>query len=130
MANRLATSAEVVALVPELGPFLVSNPATFAAWLELTGTIVGSRFARRRSYAHALLTAHALASTQDVATPGGGGAIASEALGPASVSYATGAGPSDAELGSTRYGQAYLQLRAIVRGMGSGLVANRRIRQS
>lgn len=129
MANRLATSAEVVTLVPELGPLLASDPATFAAWLELTGTVVGSRFARRRSQAHALLTAHALASTQDVATPGGGGAIASEALGPASVSYA-GTGPSDAELGSTRYGQAYLQLRKIVWGMGTGLVANCRIRQS
>jgi hypothetical protein len=130
MANRLATAAEVVALVPELAPLLADVPDTFAAWLDAASLVVGARFARRRSQAHALLTAHMLASTQDVATPGGGGAIASEALGPASVSYSTGSGPTDAELGSTRYGQAYLQLRAVVRGMGSGLVANCRIRQS
>lgn len=130
MAARLATAADVVALVPELQTLLTDSPGTFAAWLDVTAQIVGTRFGKRRSQAHALLTAHQLAVTQDVATPGGGGPIASEALGPASVSYASGAGPSDAELGSTRYGQAYLAIRLAVRGRGSGLVTNCRIRQS
>lgn len=130
MAARLASAADVVALVPELQTLLTDSPATFAAWLDVTAQIVGARFGRRRSQAHALLTAHELASTQDVATPGASGQIASEALGPASVSYASGAGPSDAELGTTRYGQAYLAIRLAVRGRGSGLVTNSRIRQS
>jgi len=58
------------------------------------------------------------------------GAVASEALGPASISYAVASIGSDDLLAGTRYGQAFLALRAVIRGRGSALVANSRIRQS
>lgn len=124
MAARLATAAEVVLLVPQLQDLLTSDPETFAMWMDVASLLVGIRFGVRRSTAHALLSAHYLSQTQDVATPGGGGPVASEALGPASVSYATGGPPSDADLGASKYGQAFLALRNAVRGRGSAIVAN------
>lgn len=133
MAQRYATQAEVEALVPELAALFTANPDLFAAWDPIAQAIIGlQRWGARASMGHALLLAHMFASTQDVATPGGdgGGAIASAALGPASISYAAASISSDDALAGTRYGQAFLQLRKVIRGRGSALVANSKIPQS
>jgi Protein of unknown function (DUF4054) len=99
---------------------------TIELWLAVSSLQIGlSRWGSAASHAHALLTAHYLTQCPGHDGLGGDevGPLTSEANGPASRSFAS-APPSDAELGATSYGRAYLTLRRAVRGRGSGVVGN------
>lgn len=111
-----------------------------ATWSEVAALIVArSRFRGLTMRAHALLTAHFLATTPGLGLgPGGGDEAAEAALGPLSaeadgpssrsfgavVSAGSSADPTDAALARSPWGLAFLALRRAARGFGTACVAN------
>jgi len=142
MAQRLATRAEICGPLGTPGGVAgVLNAATDAdvtTWSTVAALVCEPRRWRGLcSEGHALLTAHFLAVTPGLGLVAGGGAwieelgpVASEADGPASRSFgavvgvAQSADITDAMLGRSPWGLAFLQLRLAVRGFGSVCVAN------
>lgn len=141
MAARLATRAEICGelgipggVAPEL------NDATddqVEVWSEVAAlTCYPSRWRSLTSSAHALLTAHYLATAPGLGLAEDGGDLAevagpltAEADGPASRSFGAAAGSealpaTDALLATTAYGRAFLQLRRAQRGFGAFVVGN------
>ena len=91
-----------------LAPEFASVPdAAVNSWLTMAGNLieVGCLDAERAAMAQALYAAHLLALSEG----GAGGAIVSEREGDLSRTYATIKG-CDTLLGSTSYGQQYIEL--------------------
>ena len=93
-------------LAPE---FASVADATVNSWLTMAGNLiaVGCLDAERAAMAQALYAAHLLALSEGGSV--GGGAIVSEREGDLSRTYATIKG-GDTVLGSTSYGQQYIEL--------------------
>lgn len=142
MAQRLATRAEICGPLGTPGgvaPALNSaTDAQVTTWSTVAAHVCyPARWRSLCSEGHALLTAHFLHLAPGLGLGPGGddfgdvlGPLASEADGPASRSFgavvaqATSTDITEAMLGRTPYGQAFLQLREAVRGFGSVSVAN------
>lgn len=93
-----------------LAPEFASVPdAAVNSWLTMAGNLieVGCLDAERAAMAQALYAAHLLALSEGGSV--GGGAIVSEREGDLSRTYATIKG-CDTLLGSTSYGQQYIEL--------------------
>lgn len=140
MAARLATRAEIcgemgvpAGVAPEL------NDATDAQ-VEVWSTVAAhlcypARWRQLTSEAHALLTAHYLATAPGLGLDGGedlaevAGPLTSESDGPAARSFGAVVGgealtAQDALLATTAYGRAFLQLRQAQRGFGAFVVGS------
>ena len=106
--------------------FLVRVPAvattptglTSDQWTTLRGIALSDAqaeialedFGNRAPRAHAMLAAHMLAIDGWIAG-GGSGVVSAHAAGAISASYATGPGPSDPLLATTKYGREFLRIR-------------------
>lgn len=131
MAKRLATLAEIRELAPELADTTTYPDALLTPWSTIAAHLIGlNAWGEQASDGHRLLVAH-FATRAALGAHGPTGPIASESVGPASVSYASSsADPTDGELATTFYGQAYVALRAVILiRNGRGFVGNSTIRQ-
>lgn len=144
MPQRLATRAEIVGETGAPGgvaPALNAvSDADLETWSEIAALVVAApRYRLITLRAHALLTAHFLASMPGLGLgPGGSDDAADEFAGPTTamadgpasrsfgpvVSAGASADPTDASLATTPYGRAFLVLRRAVRGFTSACVAN------
>jgi hypothetical protein len=114
------------------------SDADLETWSEVAAlTVARQRYRGLTMRAHALLTAHYLATVPGLGLAVGDGAaveelgpLSAEADGPSSRSFGTtvaaaaSTDPTDAALARTSYGQAFLALRRAVRGFTSACVAN------
>lgn len=104
MAKRYATKAEVLALATEL-----TDEAPLDVIVEMTQSMVNlETWGSKASVAHQALAAHF--ATEVMNPAGATGPVASRTIDKLAESYAVTA-PSDAELGTTKYGRLYLMLR-------------------
>jgi hypothetical protein len=141
MAARLATRAEIVGVLgtpggvaPELN---AATDAQVTVWSNVAAHLCNpARWRSLTSDAHALLTAHYLATAPGLGLGAGGGDLeeflgvtTAIADGPASRSF----GPvvsgealsgTDALLATTAYGRAFLQLRRAQQGFGAFVVGS------
>ena len=113
MADRCATPEEIIAIGgpsfgPPPAPGLVPE-AVLEFFAGIACDLVGDCFGDQTSRAHILLTLHMLAIWQG--TGAEQGPVASRTINKISESYATSA-PTDAELGSTKWGRLYLAMDA------------------
>jgi hypothetical protein len=141
MAQRLATRAEICGVLGTPGGVAPElNAATddqVTTWADVAALVCyPARWRDLASRAHALLTAHYLATAPGLGLGADGadiaevlGVVTAEADGPASRSF----GPvvsgeamsgADALLATTAYGRAFLQLRTAQRGMGAFVVGS------
>ena len=141
MAARLATRAEICGelgtpggVAPELN---AATDAQVTVWSNVAAlTCNPSRWRLLTSDAHALLTAHYLATAPGLGLGAGGddmvevlGVVSAEADGPASRSFGPVAsgealGGEDALLATTAYGRAFLRLQKAQRGFGAFVVGS------
>lgn len=134
MAQAYATLSDVIDATNGIAPELATYPtAQGELWLEIAKAQIGLvRWGTKASFGHMLLTAHLLtvSPTAELAGIGVGstGALASEAVGPASRSFDVAAATDEA-LSSSTYGRQFLALRRIVIGRGSAVVGNSMITQ-
>lgn len=147
MAQRLATRDEIVGAVgipggvaPELND---ATDAQVTTWSRIAAlTVHPSRWRDLASDAHALLTAHYLATAPGLGLAGDGldlgefaGVVTAEADGPASRSFGPVVGGEalageDALLATTAYGRAFLRLQKAQRGFGAFVVGSPGARRS
>ena len=83
------------------------------ALLDAQAQIDLDAYGDRVPRAHAMLAAHMLA-VDGWLDAGGSGIVAAHAAGQISASYATGAGPADPLLATTRYGREFLRIRETI----------------
>lgn len=141
MAARLATRAEICGelgtpggVAPELN---AATDAQITVWSNVAANLCNpARWRTLCSDAHALLTAHYLATAPGLGLGEGGidlgevaGPLTAEADGPGSRSFgAVASGEAmtgeDALLATTAYGRAFLQLRRAQRGFGAFVVGS------
>lgn len=141
MAARLATRAEICGplgtpegVAPELN---AATDAQVTTWSAVAAHVCSpARWRSLCSEAHALLTAHYLATAPGLGLGAGGGdlvevlgVVNAEADGPASRSFGPVVGGEalsgeDALLATTAYGRAFLQLRKAQRGFGAFVVGS------
>ncbi len=135
MAQRYATLTEVIDATNGIAPELSAFPTIQGEiWLEIAECQIGlTRWGKRASLGHALLTAHLISVSAQAGSLGVGvgetGPLASEAVGPASRSYAVNTATTDEALSGTSYGRQYMALRRVVCGIGSAIVGNTMIVQ-
>lgn len=108
MAERAATSSDVIALYPD---FSLVAGALLTTWLEVTEEMIDAEcFGTLQSQAQAMLTAHFIARIpgSDVAH---GATATSKTEGSIAASYAVSILPGDQELSSTKYGLDFITVR-------------------
>lgn len=108
MAERVATSSDVIALYPE---FSGVTGSLLTTWLEVTEEMIDAEcFGALQSQAQAMLTAHFIAMVPGSGvTPGA--PITSKKIDKIQANYAIGTLPGDQELANTRYGLHFITLR-------------------
>jgi hypothetical protein len=132
MAARLATNAEVRSLAAEFADTATFPDALLTVWSVFAARFVGLQaWSDDASDGHAMLVAHYITRSAAGAL-GPSGPLTAEANGPASRSFAAPppGPPTEAELRTTFYGQAFLALRGVVLARcGTMIVANSTIVQ-
>lgn len=115
MAQRLATKDELFRIVPQLKDLEPAEACLLDEWMEIAGSMINVRvWKTKASKAHALLTAHLLATSPDSSVSAGGGPLAGVTVGPVSKTYAVTA-CDDCELGGSKYGLMYRLLRRTIK---------------
>lgn len=111
MAQRHALQADLPL------EFVDADPGLVAFWLGVAKIWIGlDAWGSKASEAHALLTAHFVATDPTYTGVGAGatGTVTSRKAGSVSETYSSAA-PTDAELGSTTYGRTFTMLRRACR---------------
>ena len=133
MANRYATTADVIALFPALAAGDAGVLAAIGEWLTATQPLISlTVWGVLASQGHACLAAHnaavAGAFVLVPGAPGENGIVTSEANGPASRSFGVwmGWGPDEGLYSSSPYGRKYIEFRRQIVGRGVALISNMR----
>lgn len=110
--SRYATDADLTARIPETSTV---DSALRGYALEDAATMLDDgAYGEKLLRAHVLLAAHYLAKSGALSSGSGGGGgagpISSWSVGETSVTYAVAAAAVDPTLGSTKYGQLFIEL--------------------